>query len=155
MIRWPSGGTFCWQACLRRVPSQDPEGTVGSVNLLGTARSLLARNKGAAKTGVDKAGDAVDKKTDGKYTGQVDTAQDKAKDFIDKPDNPPESRARTTRKDQPPKRSEPRRNRRTRASNDQVSVRCPRQCSRTVAGSDPSLRTLVPGTARRGYRMDS
>jgi antitoxin protein of toxin-antitoxin system len=70
------------------VPSQDPEGTVGSVNLLGKARSLLTKNKDAAKTGVDKAGDTVDKKTDGTYSGQVDTAQDKAKDFIDKPDNP-------------------------------------------------------------------
>jgi hypothetical protein len=33
--------------------------------------------------GLDKAGDAVDEKTDGKYGDKVDTGVDKAKDALD------------------------------------------------------------------------
>lgn len=59
---------------------------VGAVNLLDKAKSMLGKNKNAAKSGIDKAGDAVDERTGGKYEGQVDTAQDKAKDYLDRPD---------------------------------------------------------------------
>lgn len=54
------------------------------MSILDKARSLLSKNKNAAKTGIDKAGDAVDQKTGGKYESQVNTAQAKAKDVVDK-----------------------------------------------------------------------
>jgi hypothetical protein len=55
-----------------------------TVSIFDKAKSLLFRNKSATKTGIDKAGDAVDQKTGGKYESQVDTAQEKAKDVVDK-----------------------------------------------------------------------
>jgi MT0933-like antitoxin protein len=55
-----------------------------SVSIFDKAKSLLSKNKSAAKTGIDKAGDIVDQKTGGKYESQVDTAQEKAKDVVDK-----------------------------------------------------------------------
>lgn len=54
------------------------------MGLLDRAKSMLGQNKDAAKSAVDKVGDAVDDKTGGKYESQVDTAQEKATDFIDK-----------------------------------------------------------------------
>lgn len=54
------------------------------MRLLDKAKSLLSQNKDKAKGAVDKGGDVVDDKTGGKYQGQVDTAQQKAKDYIDK-----------------------------------------------------------------------
>jgi len=56
------------------------------VGLLDKAKSLLSQNKDTAKGAVDKGGDAVDEKTGGKYQDKVDTAQEKAGDFIDKSD---------------------------------------------------------------------
>ncbi|GAA4144305.1 antitoxin [Phytohabitans flavus] len=38
------------------------------------------------KKGVEKAGDKIDEKTGGKYSGQVDKAQDAASGYIDKMD---------------------------------------------------------------------
>ena len=35
------------------------------------------------KEGVEKAGDMIDEKTDGKYADQVDMAQDKVEELID------------------------------------------------------------------------
>jgi hypothetical protein len=55
-----------------------------TVGIIDKAKSLLTKNKNAAQTGIDKAGDAVDQKTGGKYASQVDTAQAKAKDVVDK-----------------------------------------------------------------------
>jgi hypothetical protein len=57
---------------------------VVEVGLLDKAKSLLSQNKDAAKGAVDKGGDIVDEKTGGKYQDKVDTAQQKADDFIDK-----------------------------------------------------------------------
>ena len=54
------------------------------MSLLDKAKSMLFKNSDKAKDAVDKAGDMVDKKTDGKYTSQVDTAQEKAKDVLDR-----------------------------------------------------------------------
>jgi hypothetical protein len=59
------------------------------VSLLDKAKSLLSGNKGTAKGAVDKGGDIVDEKTGGKYQDKVDTAQQKADDFIDKSDQQP------------------------------------------------------------------
>jgi uncharacterized protein YjbJ (UPF0337 family) len=44
----------------------------------------LSEHGDQAKTGVDKAGDMVDKKTQGKYTSTVDKVQDAAKNAVDK-----------------------------------------------------------------------
>lgn len=49
------------------------------------ARSMLGGHKDQAQQGVEQAGDAVDDRTDDKYSSQVDTAQAKADDYIDKP----------------------------------------------------------------------
>jgi hypothetical protein len=57
---------------------------VVEVSLLDKAKSLLSQNKDTAKGAVDKGGDVVDEKTGGKYQDKVDTAQQKADDFIDK-----------------------------------------------------------------------
>jgi MT0933-like antitoxin protein len=43
----------------------------------------LSEHGDQAKTGVDKAGDMVDKKTGGKHADKVDAAQDKARGMID------------------------------------------------------------------------
>ena len=42
-----------------------------------------AENKDAVKDGIDKAGDMVDEKTDGKFSEQVDKGQDATKDYVD------------------------------------------------------------------------
>ena len=47
-------------------------------------KEAAADNKEAVKDGIDKAGDMVDDKTDGKFAGQVDQGQDMAKDAVDK-----------------------------------------------------------------------
>lgn len=47
-------------------------------------KQAVAENKDAVSDGVDKAGDLIDEKTDGKYAEHVDKGQDAAKDFIEK-----------------------------------------------------------------------
>ncbi|CAM5476236.1 MULTISPECIES: antitoxin [Streptomyces] len=42
-------------------------------------KKMLKGHEDQAGKGVDKAGDMVDDRTKGKYSGQVDTAQDKLK----------------------------------------------------------------------------
>lgn len=59
------------------------------MSLLDKAKSLLSGNKDTAKGAVDKGGDIVDEKTGGKYQDKVDTAQQKADEFIDKSDQQP------------------------------------------------------------------
>lgn len=54
------------------------EDTIMSV--MDKLKSMLKGHEAQADKGIDKAGDAVDDKTQGKYSGQVDTAQDKLKD---------------------------------------------------------------------------
>jgi MT0933-like antitoxin protein len=51
---------------------------------LDKARNLLARNADKVDTAIDKAGDMVDKKTQGKYTQHVGKVQDAAKKAVDK-----------------------------------------------------------------------
>lgn len=50
-------------------------------------KELLGQNKDKASGAIDKAGDVVDDKTGGKYVGQVDTAQEKAKDALNRGDD--------------------------------------------------------------------
>jgi uncharacterized protein YjbJ (UPF0337 family) len=54
------------------------------MGLMDKIKGMLGQHSEEAKGAVEKAGDAVDDKTGGKYSSQVDTAQDKAEDFIDK-----------------------------------------------------------------------
>ena len=58
------------------------------MGLLDKAKSLLSQNKDKANDAVDKVGDMVDDKTGGKYADKVDTAQDKAKEMLDKQKEP-------------------------------------------------------------------
>ncbi|WP_036527258.1 antitoxin [Nocardia sp. CNY236] len=51
-------------------------------NVAGKAMRLARKNADKLDVVIDKAGDAVDKKTGGKYGGQVDAAQKAAKKAI-------------------------------------------------------------------------
>ncbi|WP_040794437.1 antitoxin [Nocardia higoensis] len=51
-------------------------------NLAGKAMDLAAQNADKVDAVIDKAGDVVDEKTGGKFAGQVDAAQDAAKNAI-------------------------------------------------------------------------
>ena len=51
---------------------------------LDKVKNLLARNADKVDTAIDKAGDIVDQKTQGKYSSQVDKVQDAAKNAVDK-----------------------------------------------------------------------
>jgi hypothetical protein len=51
---------------------------------LDKVKNLLAKNADKVDTAIDKAGDVVDKKTQGKYTSTVDKVQDAAKNAVDK-----------------------------------------------------------------------
>ena len=53
------------------------------MGLLDKVKGLLGANADKVKEGVEKAGDMVDEKTDGKYADQVDMAQDKVEELID------------------------------------------------------------------------
>lgn len=49
------------------------------MGFLDKAKDLLSKNADKVDTVIDKAGDLVDKKTQGKYTSTVDKVQDAAK----------------------------------------------------------------------------
>ncbi|MGH3638453.1 MAG: antitoxin [Mycobacterium sp.] len=49
------------------------------MGFLDTLKNLVSKNADKVDTAIDKAGDLVDKKTQGKYAGQVDKAQEAAK----------------------------------------------------------------------------
>lgn len=57
---------------------------MGLRDWLNKGKKAAAENKDAVKDGVDKAGDFIDEKTDGKHAEHVDKGQEAAKDFIDK-----------------------------------------------------------------------
>jgi MT0933-like antitoxin protein len=60
------------------------------MGFLDKVKDLVSKNKGAVDSAIDKAGDIVDQKTQGKYSSQVDKVQDAAKNAVDKtpPQNP-------------------------------------------------------------------
>ncbi|MFE6160732.1 antitoxin [Streptomyces sp. NPDC056486] len=61
------------------------------MSVMDKLKQMLKGHEDKAGQGVDKAGDFVDGKTQGKYSGQVDTAQDKLKDqFGGDQDKPPQ-----------------------------------------------------------------
>jgi hypothetical protein len=49
------------------------------MGFLDKVKNLVSKNADKVDTAIDKAGDLVDKKTQGKYAGQVDKVQDAAK----------------------------------------------------------------------------
>jgi hypothetical protein len=51
---------------------------------LDKVKNLLASNADKVDTAINKAGDIVDQKTQGKYTSTVDKVQDAAKNAVDK-----------------------------------------------------------------------
>jgi hypothetical protein len=54
------------------------------MGFLDKVKGLVAKNADKVDTAIDKAGDIVDKKTQGKYTGQVGKVQEAAKKAVDK-----------------------------------------------------------------------
>jgi len=59
------------------------------MGFLDKLKDLASKNKGAVDSAIDKAGDSVDQKTQGKYSSTVDKVQDAAKTAVDK--TPPQS----------------------------------------------------------------
>lgn len=57
---------------------------MGVEDLVEKAKDLISGNKGVSKDAVEKAGDMVDEKTEGKYSEHVDKGQEAAKDYIEK-----------------------------------------------------------------------
>ena len=54
------------------------------MGFLDKLKDLASKNKGAVDTAIEKAGDIVDSKTQGKYASTVDKVQDAAKNAVDK-----------------------------------------------------------------------
>lgn len=52
------------------------------MGFLDKVKDLLAKNSDKVDTAIDKAGDFVDQKTQGKYASQVDQVQDAAKKAV-------------------------------------------------------------------------
>ncbi|MFC9384767.1 antitoxin [Streptomyces venezuelae] len=52
------------------------------MSMLDKLKGMLKGHEDKASQGVDKAGDFVDGKTQGKYSSQVDTAQEKLKEQL-------------------------------------------------------------------------
>ncbi|MGI5484437.1 antitoxin [Streptomyces lavendofoliae] len=50
------------------------------MSVMDKLKQMLKGHEDKAGQGIDRGGDMVDKKTGGKYSGQVDTAQDRLKD---------------------------------------------------------------------------
>lgn len=61
------------------------------MSVMDKLKQMLKGHEDQAGQGIDRAGDFVDEKTQGKYSSQVDTAQDKLKEQLDRgQDNPPQ-----------------------------------------------------------------
>jgi hypothetical protein len=60
------------------------------MSIMDKVKGMLGQHSDKAREGVDRAGDMVDERTGGKHAKQVDMAQDKANDYIDreKPQQP-------------------------------------------------------------------
>ncbi|GAA1366800.1 antitoxin [Streptomyces beijiangensis] len=59
--------------------------------MLDKLKQMLKGHEDKAGQGIDKAGDFVDEKTQGKYSSQVDTAQEKLKQQLGSEQDPPKS----------------------------------------------------------------
>ena len=51
--------------------------------MMGKGKDLAAENEDAILDGIDKAADMADEKTDGKYTDQIETGAEKAKEVVE------------------------------------------------------------------------
>lgn len=63
------------------------------MSMMDKLKSMLKGHETQTGQGVEKAGDFVDDKTQGKYSGQVDAAQDKLKEQLGQDreqENPPQ-----------------------------------------------------------------
>ena len=58
------------------------------MGLVDKVKDLLSKNADKVETAIDKAGDVVDQKTQGKYADKIDKVQEAAKKAVDKT-NPP------------------------------------------------------------------
>ena len=58
------------------------------MGLVDKVKDLLSKNADKVETAIDKAGDVVDQKTQGKYADKVEKVQEAAKKAVDKT-NPP------------------------------------------------------------------
>lgn len=56
------------------------------MGFLDKVKSLVSKNADKVDMAIDKAGNIVDQKTQGKYSSQVDKVQDAAKKAVDKTD---------------------------------------------------------------------
>ena len=56
------------------------------MGFLDKVKGLVSKNADKVETAIDKAGDIVDQKTQGKYASQVDKVQEAAKKAVDKTD---------------------------------------------------------------------
>ncbi|NKZ12480.1 antitoxin [Mycolicibacterium septicum] len=54
------------------------------MGFLDKAKDLLSQNADKVEQAIDKAGDVIDEKTQGKFSGAVDKAQEAAKNALDK-----------------------------------------------------------------------
>lgn len=54
-----------------------------AADLKDKATHAVDKNSDTIQSGIDKAGEVVDKKTKGKYSGQIDTAKQKAEQGLD------------------------------------------------------------------------
>ena len=61
------------------------------MSMLDKLKNMMKGHEDQTQKGVDKAGDYVDQKTQGKYQGQVDSAQQKINDQMGG-EQPPEQR---------------------------------------------------------------
>lgn len=62
------------------------------MGIMDKLKNMMGGHPDKAQQGVERAGDAIDQKTGGKHAGQVDQAQQKAQEYIDKQrgqDQPP------------------------------------------------------------------
>jgi MT0933-like antitoxin protein len=63
------------------------------MNMLNSAKKFAMKNKEKIAAGVDKATDAIDKKTHGKYHDKLEKADDAAAKFAGKPKETPATEA--------------------------------------------------------------
>jgi len=61
---------------------------LGSIPSLRAFAVSLSQNADKADDAIDKAADVIDDKTGGKHTDKIDTAAEKAKDFVETLDDP-------------------------------------------------------------------
>lgn len=62
------------------------------MSMMDKLKQMMKGHESQAEKGVDKAGDAVDDRTQGKYSGQVDTGQDKLRDQLGRDQSPGQDR---------------------------------------------------------------